>query len=311
MEDKSIEKHEILDHAHIGQFLLGGKLYLGKRCGRPSDAASTALCEVAFASVLLLIIANIIEKPNCKQVSKSWPILLFLEFNGLIGYNLALYTALTYTTIVNASLVSALNPALMVAVFAVVLHEKLSVLQKLGIVFYLLGVLVILTQGNIEKLISLDFNRGDLLMLVAISVWTVYSNSIIGKRLKDIKPITASAAAALLSALVMLHVVIYLTKSPITLDTSSLLSIIYIVLFPSMGSLMFWNLSVRQIGTATAGVILNLIPVFTSLFSIMMGESITLPQIIGGLMVFAGVYTTSGLMEKQFFKRNKKRREAV
>jgi drug/metabolite transporter (DMT)-like permease len=43
----------------------------------------------------------------------------------------------------------------------------------------------------------------------------------------------------------------------------------------------------------------------------MMGESITLPQIIGGLMVFAGVYTTSGLMEKQFFKRNKKRREAV
>jgi drug/metabolite transporter (DMT)-like permease len=309
MEDKSFEKHEILDHAHIGQFLLGGKLYLGKRCGRPSDAASTALCEVAFASVLLLIIANIIEKPNCKQVSKSWPILLFLEFNGLIGYNLALYTALTYTTIVNASLVSALNPALMVAVFAVVLHEKLSVLQKLGIVFSLLGVLVILTQGNIEKLISLDFNRGDLLMLVAISVWTVYS--IIGNRLKDIKPITASAAAALLSALVMLPVVIYQTKSPITLDTSSLLSIIYIVLFPSMGSLMFWNLSVRQIGTATAGVILNLIPVFTSLFSIMMGESITLPQIIGGLMVFAGVYTTSGLMEKQFFKRNKKRREAV
>jgi drug/metabolite transporter (DMT)-like permease len=74
---------------------------------------------------------------------------------------------------------------------------------------------------------------------------------------------------------------------------------------------MFWNLSVRQIGAATAGVTLNLIPVFTSLFSILMGESITLPQTLGGLMVFAGVYTTSGLLENQIAKGKKKRGEAV
>jgi drug/metabolite transporter (DMT)-like permease len=293
----------------MASFFWAGNYTLGKAVVAQVTPLQLTFVRWLFASILLLVIATIIEKPRWKQVFKSWPILLFLGFNGLIGYNMALYTALKYTTPVNASLVSALNPALMVAVSAVVLHERLSKLQKLGIVFSLSGVMVILTQGNLARLISLDFNRGDLLMLIAIAVWTVYS--IVGKRLKTIKPITASAAAAALSTLVMLPVVIYQTKAPIALNTSGILSVVYIVVFPSVGSLMFWNLSVRQIGAATAGVTLNLIPVFTSLFSILMGEAITLPQIIGGLMVFAGVYTTSGLLENQIAKGKKKRGEAV
>jgi drug/metabolite transporter (DMT)-like permease len=65
-----------------------------------------------------------------------------------------------------------------------------------------------------------------------------------------------------------------------------------------VGSFIFWNTSVREIGAATAGVFLNLIPVFTSLISWFLGETITLIQISGGIMVFAGVYMTSGLLEK-------------
>lgn len=293
----------------LASFFWAGNYTLGKAVVAQVTPLQLTFMRWLFASILLFIIATIIEKPKWKQVFKLWPVLLFLGVNGLIGYNMSLYTALKYTTPVNASLVSALNPALMVTVSAVVLHERLSKLQKLGIVFSLSGVMVILTQGNLARLVSLDFNRGDLLMLIAISVWTVYS--IVGKRLKTIKPITASAAAAVLSTLVMLPVAVYQTKAPIVLNTSGILSVVYIVLFPSVGSLMFWNLSVRQIGAAAAGVTLNLIPVFTSLFSILMGEAITLPQIIGGLMVFAGVYTTSGLLENQITKGKKKRGEAV
>lgn len=293
----------------LASFFWAGNYTLGKAVVAQVTPLQLTFVRWLFASIFMLIIATIIEKPKWKQVLKSWPILLFLGFNGLIGYNMALYTALKYTTPVNASLVSALNPALMVAVSAVVLHERLSKIQKLGIIFSLSGVMVILTQGNLSRLVSLDFNRGDLLMLIAITVWTVYS--IVGKRLKTIKPITASAVAALLSTLVMLPVVVCQTKAPLALNTSGILSVIYIVLFPSVGSLIFWNLSVRQVGAAAAGVTLNLIPVFTSLFSILMGESITLPQIIGGLMVFAGVYTTSGLLENQITKEKKKRGETV
>lgn len=51
--------------------------------------------------------------------------------------------------------------------------------------------------------------------------------------------------------------------------------ILYIVLFPSICSFVFWNVSVRAVGASKAGITLNLIPVFTAMFSVIMGESIT------------------------------------
>lgn len=293
----------------LASLFWAGNYILGKAVVAQVTPYQLTFVRWLFSAVLLVLIAQVVERPNWRQVFRSWPILLFLALNGLIGYNMALYTALTYTTPVNASLVSALNPALMVAVSSVVLRESLSGLQKLGIVFSLSGVLLILTQGSLARLAALDFNRGDLLMLVAISVWTVYS--IVGKRLKNIRPITASAAAAVLATLVMLPGMILQAGTPIVLNTAGLISVVYIILFPSVGSLMFWNLSVKQIGAATAGVTLNLIPVFTSFFTVLMGEAVTLTQIIGGLMVFIGVYTTSGLLERQLRKGREKGREAV
>lgn len=276
-----------------------GNYILGKAVVTQMTPYQLTFFRWLFSSILLVVIAQLAEKPNWRRVVKSWPILLFLGLNGLVGYNLALYTALKYTTPISASLVSALNPALMVAVSAVVLKESLSDFQKLGIVSSLTGVLVILTQGNVARLVALDFNRGDLLMLVAISVWTVYS--IVGKRLKEIRPITASAAAAVLSTLVLAPGMA-LQGLPVSLTSSGVLSVIYIIFFPSVGALMFWNLAVRQIGAATAGVTLNLIPVFTTLLSLFLGQSITLTQILGGLLVFSGVLMTSGLLERQRMK---------
>lgn len=291
-----MKKYRIWIYLTLATLFWAGNYVVGKSVITQITPLQLTFIRWLFASVILIVIAHWLEKPDWKQVLKSWPILMFLGLNGIIGYNMALYSALNYTSPINASLVSALNPALMVAVSAVLLHEKLTGIQKVGIAVSLTGVLVILTRGNLSRLATLDFNRGDLLMLLAIIVWTVYS--IAGKRLKTIRPITASGVAAVISTILLLPVVIFQTKTPIHLDTSGILSVIYIILFPSVGSFIFWNTSVREIGAATAGVFLNLIPVFTSLISWFLGETITLIQISGGIMVFAGVYMTSGLLEK-------------
>ncbi len=250
-----------------------------------------------FATMLLFIIAVHMEKPNWREVIKSWPMLLAMAVSGIVAYNMILYTALTYTSSVNASVVSALNPALLVVFSTLLLREKLSLIQVAGILISFSGVLVIITQGNISRLMQLQINRGDLLMLAAITVWTMYS--ILGKRLTKVPPISATASSALLATLMLAPFALYQGISFDHVSGLALVGVLYIILFPSVGSFIFWNLGVREIGAGKAGIFLNLIPVFTALISLALGEPVTFVQITGGVLVFLGVYATTGMLEKR------------
>jgi drug/metabolite transporter (DMT)-like permease len=77
------------------------------------------------------------------------------------------------------------------------------------------------------------------------------------------------------------------------------------VLFPSICSFVFWNISVRAVGASQAGIFLNLIPVFTAIISVILGESITQAQVWGGLLVFIGVTFASGMVNRQWNKKEK------
>ncbi|MBB6214431.1 drug/metabolite transporter (DMT)-like permease [Anaerosolibacter carboniphilus] len=251
----------------------------------------------AFAILLLFPIAHFLEKPEWKSVRKVWPSLVIMGILGIIAYNMLLYSALDYTSPTNAAFVSALNPGIMVVSSVLLTKEKISRLQILGIGISLLGVLVLLTQGNITQIFHTAYNRGDLLMVGAVVVWTAYS--ILGRRLTMIPPITATAVSALFAVIMMAPFVFAQGMDISNLSPLAITGIIYMIIFPSVGSFVFWNISVREIGPGQAGIFLNLIPVFTAVISGILGERITGAQSIGGLFVFAGVYLTTGMLEKR------------
>lgn len=251
-----------------------------------------------FASILLLMIAQKMEKPDWKEVLKQWPKILGLSLFGIIGYNLFLYYALYYTSPLNASLVNSFNPGLIAIASAVYLREKISKYHVLGIVISFLGVFIVLTKGNLIKAFEINYNIGDLLILAAVIMWTVYS--MIGKKLTTVPPITSTAVSGMLSAFLLLPVAIYQDIDYANISTLSLVGLIYIILFPSLCSFVFWNIGVREIGAAKAGIFMNLNPVFTAAISWAMGQQITMVQLIGGLLVFAGVYITTAFKSLKF-----------
>ncbi len=249
------------------------------------------------ASIILLFVAYYLEKPKWRSVFKVWPNLLILAATGIIGYNLILYSALEYTSSTNAALISALNPSVIVIGSFLLFKEKMTKFQAAGLAVSLLGVCIILTRGSLTALLSIEYNRGDLLMLVAVVMWTIYT--ILGRRLTSVKPITATAIAALIATIIMAPFALRQGLDFGGISKLAVIGVIYMVLFPSVGSFVFWNISVQEIGANQAGVFLNLIPVFTAIISWSLGERITGAQILGGLFVFAGVYLTTGLLEKK------------
>lgn len=242
-----------------------------------------------LASVPLLVLAQVVEKPDWRAVARHWPRLLLLAALGLAGYTLLLYAALRYTSPQSAALINAANPAVMVVLAAVLLRERMGWRGILGLVVSLFGVLLVITDGALASVFTLEFNAGDLLMLGAIVVWSLYT--ILGRGLK-VPPITATAVQSTMIAVPLAPFALaggatWPAEAPIAW------ALVYIVVFPSIGSYVLWNLALKRIPAGRAGLFLNLITVFTVVIAVALGEVLTLAQLLGGLIVFAGVALSS------------------
>ncbi|WP_078546774.1 DMT family transporter [Litchfieldia alkalitelluris] len=250
-----------------------------------------------IAAFLLFPMAHWIERPKWKSVWKEWKTLLVLAILGIISYNFLLYEALQYTNSLNAALVNSLNPAVLVVFSVLFLKEKMAVSNIIGLLISLFGVLLVLTKGQLQLIFDTSYNQGDLLMLVAILVWTVYS--VIGRKTKSIPPITATSISALFALIMMLPVIVFSNNDfNFNLSNQAITGVIYMGIFPSVASFICWNVSLRHIDASKAGVYLNLITVFTAIISLILGHSISFIQVLGGIFVFLGVFLTSKRKKK-------------
>ncbi|WP_108250710.1 DMT family transporter [Planctomonas deserti] len=242
-----------------------------------------------LAAVPLLVLAQVIERPRWRAVLAEWPRLLILAVLGVLGYTLLLYSALQFTTPLSASLINAANPAVMAVLAAILLRERIDWRGALGLLLGLVGVILLITDGAVSTVFSAGLNPGDLLMIGAILVWSLYT--ILGRGLSA-PPITATAVQAVLTVVLL---------APVALGTGAqwpdrgdtVAALLFIAVFPSIGAYALWNLALTRIPPGRAGLFLNLITVFTVLISVLMGSRLTGTDIVGGLLVFAGVGLSS------------------
>jgi drug/metabolite transporter (DMT)-like permease len=243
----------------------------------------------AIAAPFLIVLAVLLEKPNWRDALREWPMHLLQAALGLIAFCLLSYEALAHTTALNAALVGATNPVLIAVVAALIIRERIRRTSSLGLVVSLLGVLLILTNGRLLEVFTTEYNIGGLWMLGAVVVWTGYT--ILGRTLRT-APVTSAAVQSVIAAVVLVPIAL-LIGGPVSLDTAGWWGVLYIGIFPSVLSLMMWNIAVKKVGAGRAGIYLNLMPVFTALMAIGMGTPITLVQVLGGALVIAGVWLTS------------------
>ncbi|NQX27228.1 DMT family transporter [Microbacteriaceae bacterium VKM Ac-2854] len=248
---------------------------------------SLVLLRWAFAVLPLFAIAQLIERPRWRELLRAWRWHLLLSVLGMLGYTLFLYAALQFTDAFNASLINAFNPALITLAAVIFLRERLTRTAVLGIIVALVGVLVVLSGGDVGRLLSTGFGTGDLLMIGAILAWTAYT--IVGRRGPRLPPISSTAVQAGFAVLVMLPVVLFTGGLVLPSTSGGWGALVFIAIFPSVLSYVLWNRALTVIPPARAGVFLNLITVFTALFTVLAGHPFTLAQIVGGVIVIAGV----------------------
>ena len=211
---------------------------------------------------------------------------------GVTGFNSLIYLAVQTTTAVNVVLINSCVPILIALCSLIIFKEPLSLRQWAGILISLSGVALIIVGGNLNSLVELKFNRGELLVLCAGLTWALYSVNL--KRYPaDLHPFSYLLGIMIAGLIGILP--IYLVELGMGYGLSvtgpTLITIVYVAIFPSVLAFIFWNRAVRDIGANRAGIFIHLMPVFSSIMAILfLGESIELFHLQGIGLVFAGIF---------------------
>lgn len=259
-----------------------------------TPSALTAV-RYLFISMILFLIMYIKEKHAKFIPPKNCIIpLILMGLTGIAINNVSQFTGLKFSTITNCTLIAATGPAITALVAAIWIHERLNPLQWGGIIISFIGVLFLITKGSIDILINFSFNPGDILFFTCQFVWAIYS--IIG--LKVMKYLSALAVTAWSGILGAIEVAIFALCTDqlnyVNLDTIGWSSFAFVVICGGVGSMLFWNIGVKNAGPSMAAVFSNLTPIFGMLCgAIFLSEEIGVMQISGALAIFVGVYITT------------------
>jgi len=230
-------------------------------------------------------------------VRAHWRLLLVLGATGIAVPQCITYIGLNYTTVVNGSLLTAGNPFVMVLVAWLLDRQTVTPRQVLGLVLSFLGVLTIVAHGSLAVLMQLHFNPGDLLIILSIPIWCIYS-VLLRRRPREID---GMSFLFLLTPIGLVTLVPAFAYEEIFVRTPEwswwlVIAVIYVGLSASVGSYMLWNRGVELVGPNRAAFTNAFQPMFATTLAIMLlGEEFHIYHAIGFVAVLIGWYLTSGL----------------
>lgn len=247
-------------------------------------------------ALAILLPLNIRELRRRRALLRAhWRLLLALGLTGVTGFNTFAYQALSATTAINALLFLSTVPLLMALLSRLAYKDAINAWQLFGIVLSLPGAAILIAHGHLSNLLHMQFNRGDVWMLGAVLVWTVFS-----VLLKQAPPELPKGALLTATVLVGLAAFAPIYAWRLTLGERTVFSVstvagmLYVGLFASVIAFYFWSKGMAEVGPGKGGVYMNVMPLAGTFFAItLLGESLAHYHLLGGALVAGGIVLTN------------------
>ncbi len=223
------------------------------------------------------------------------PLLFFLGFTSVGLFNSFTYLSLIHTQVINATLFNTAIPAVIILLCFLFNVEKTNKFQILGLIISVLGILSIITKLDVEILLSLNFNRGDIIMMGGVITWGIYSTLL--KKKKFTLPLLTLVHVICTFGLICVFPQFLYEFSQgqfIKIDIDLFYILIFLALFPSIGSYYCWAGAVSIIGANRAGIFLSLIPLFSTIMAIIFfNEQFNFYHSLGAILIVLGLFLSN------------------
>ena len=228
-------------------------------------------------------------------IKNNLPLLIFLSLTSVGLFNSFTYLSLVHTQVINASLFNTAIPAIIILLCFLFKIEKTNKFQILGLIISVLGILSIITKLNLEIILSLNFNKGDLIMIGGVITWGLYS-SFLKRKTFTLPLLTLVHVLCSFGLIFIFPQFIYEFSQGQTIDFNINLFyiLIFLALFPSIGSYYCWAGAVSIIGANRAGIFLSLIPLFSTIMAIFFyNEEFQFFHLIGAILIILGLFLSN------------------
>ena len=232
---------------------------------------------------------------NLSSIKKNWFVISFMGVITISTFNSVVYFALNYTQVINAVLVLAAIPAATIVLSSLMKIEKTNIFQLLGLFLSFVGIGSIISNGNIQKIISLSFNKGDLWMLVCVFTWALYS-TLLKKHKFKFSQFTLIQLMVSVGVLFLIPQFFY-EKSiglEVNFNKAFFLILFYVVVFPAIAAYYCWQKGIEIIGPNRASMFIQLMPLFSAVMAIIIfNEKFELYHFVGASFIVSGIYLSN------------------
>jgi len=248
-----------------------------------------------FAWLILapFTLKEIIQKR--KHILQNIKLILILGITSITIFNSIVYYSLNFTQVISGVLMISTIPVMIIFFSWIFKIEKTNIYQILGVVFSLIGVAAIVTKADFDLLINLDFNKGDLWMVIAMLSWAMYSALL---RKKKFELSQTSLLEVIISAGLILLLPAYLIEMylgfKLNVNLPFILTLSYVVFFPGLASFICWIKGISIIGSNRSGIFLHLMPIFSTVLAILIfKEQFMHYHLFGATLIISGILLSS------------------
>ncbi len=220
---------------------------------------------------------------------------------GLTGFNALFYIAAQNTTAINLGIIQGIMPAIILVGSVVMFREAVNFTKVAGLIIAFFGVLVVVSQGDYERVILLSFNYGDLVMLCACFFYSGFTLGLKNKPVIDpIVLMTYFSLSALIFSIPLLIIEYSLGLNQVPATSTAWLTILYIAFVPSFLAQIFFIRGVELVGASKAGLFINFLPIFAAILGVLLlGERLFVYHLISLFIVLLGVYLFMVIGDKE------------
>ncbi len=236
---------------------------------------------------------EIFSKMN--HVKENWILISILGILTISIFNSVVYFSLNYTQVINAVLMLAAIPAVVMLLSSLFKIEKTNFFQLTGLFLSIIGILVIISNADIQRILSLSFNKGDLSMVLCIFAWSLYSTLLKKKKL----PFSQFSLIQLMATVGLIFLIpqyYYEHSAGLELNPNKAFYIIlsYVVLFPAIAAYYCWQKAIQLIGPNRSSMFIQLMPLFSALMAIVIfNEKLQTYHFIGAGFIIIGIYLSN------------------
>ena len=250
-----------------------------------------------WAAVWLILIPFTYKEiyNNLPMIKKNWLLISFMGVITISTFNSVVYFALNYTQVINAVLMLAAIPVATIVLSSLMNIEKTNIFQLLGLFLSIIGIGTIISNGEIQKVVSLNFNKGDLWMLVCVVSWALYS-TLLKKNKFKFSQFTLIQLMVSVGILFLIPQYFYEKSIGLELNFNKafFLILFYVVVFPAIAAYYCWQKGVEIIGPNRASMFIQLMPLFSAVMAIIIfNEKFELYHFAGATFIVSGIYLSN------------------